>query len=63
MRPKLRHVATCLACGWRDTTTLLNSYPERCPYSGHELEHDVIAFNDPLELRSVRSDPRPLFLR
>lgn len=62
MWPKLRHVVTCLRCGYREATSLLNSYPERCPHTGHELEHDVVAFDDALELGSVRADPRPFFL-
>lgn len=61
--PKLRHVVTCLRCGYREAFTLLNSYPDRCPHSGHELEHDIHPFDDGLELRAVRTEPRPLWTR
>lgn len=62
MWPKLRHVSTCLPCGYRKATLLVNSYPDRCPHCGGQLEHEVIAFDDALELRDVDREPRQLVL-
>lgn len=63
MWPKLRHVVTCLPCGFREATLMLNSYRERCPHCGTELEHDVVAFHDGRELGDVAREPRPLLRR
>jgi hypothetical protein len=54
--PSLRHVATCLACGWRQPTRLTNSYGVLCPNDGRLLEHDVVAFDSAEELDNVRRD-------
>jgi PHP family Zn ribbon phosphoesterase len=63
MWPKTRHVSTCLPCGYREAFRLTNSYPERCPHCGTEVEHDVVSFDDGLELDDVPREPRPLFLQ
>lgn len=63
MWPKLRHVVTCLPCGWREATLMFNSYAARCRHCGSELEHDVVAFYSASELADVAREPRPLLLR
>lgn len=60
--PQLRHVATCLRCGFREATRLTNSYPPRCPNDGWQLEHDVVPFDDGQELLTVNRPGRPIAL-
>lgn len=55
--PTLRHVATCIPCGWRKVTRLTNSYPTVCDnLCPGRLEHAVIAFDDRQELAEVHRD-------
>lgn len=55
--PAVRHVATCLRCGWRRSTRLTNSYPLRCENGcAGQLEHLVAAIDTVADLRQVRQD-------
>lgn len=64
MRPPfLRHITTCLNCGWREAIRPGNAYAERCPNDGLPLEHDVRALDDRQELKLINQDTRPFRFR
>lgn len=55
LRPLVRHVTTCLSCGFREATPPGRGYAERCPNDGQPLEHyDGVLSRE--ELRTVASD-------
>jgi hypothetical protein len=52
----VRHVSSCLWCGYREAVRLGNAYPPRCPNDGRELEQMVATIDDVAELRRIRKD-------
>lgn len=51
----MRHITTCVWCGYREAVRSGNAYPERCPNDGQQLEHAVFAV-DRDELGRIRRD-------
>lgn len=54
--PRVRHVTTCIYCGWRESVKPGNAVAIACPNDGGSLEHFVTAIDDPDELRDIWRD-------